>query len=106
MGHIFGADSEDEMCLQLLTCSLTFAVSSGKVMRSAMQAAVPAPKNLTAAQGATSLGLMPTISTYRILTKMENICTFISNKIKQKSHQPARQNLTFDQLNTTATCLQ
>lgn len=37
------------------------AVSKGKVNRSAMQAAVPAPINLTAAVGGTSVGLNPTI---------------------------------------------
>lgn len=51
-----------------LTCSLTLAVSSGKVTRSAMQAAVPAPKNLTAAEGITSLGFMPTIAAPQLRT--------------------------------------
>lgn len=55
-----------------LTCSLTLAVSSGKVTRSAMQAAVPAPKNLTAAEGTMSLGVGPTISTTALMTQMEN----------------------------------
>lgn len=50
------------------TCSLTLAVSSGKVTRSAMQAAVPAPKNLTAAEGTASWGFMPTISTPGLVT--------------------------------------
>lgn len=44
-----------------LTWSLTLAVSKGKVMRSAMQAAVPAPINFTAAVGGTSAGPKPTI---------------------------------------------
>ena len=57
-----------KMCQALLktvrhTCSLTLAVSSGKVTRSAMQAAVPAPKNLTVAEGTMSPGFMPTICT-------------------------------------------
>lgn len=43
------------------TCSRTLAVSKGKVSRSAMQAAVPAPTNFTAAEGGTSAGLNPTI---------------------------------------------
>lgn len=43
------------------TWSLTLAVSSGKVTRSAMQAAVPAPKNFTAEEGTTSCAFMPTI---------------------------------------------
>lgn len=34
-----------------------------------MQAAVPAPKNLTAAEGTTSLGFMPTISTTGLMTQ-------------------------------------
>ena len=44
-----------------LTCSLTLAVSRGKVTRSAMQPAVPAPKNLMAVEGASSVA-MPTIA--------------------------------------------
>lgn len=47
--------------LHPLTCSRTLAVSKGKVMRSAMQAAVPAPRNFTAAVGGTSVALNPTI---------------------------------------------
>lgn len=43
------------------TCSLTLAVSRGKVQRSAMQAAVPALKNFTAAVGGTSGGFRPTM---------------------------------------------
>jgi hypothetical protein len=45
-----------------LTCSLTLAVSKGKVIRSAKQAAVPAPKNLTAAVGAKSVGFTPAMT--------------------------------------------
>ena len=45
----------------LHTCSLTLAVSKGKVARSARQAAVPAPKNFTAAEGTASCAFMPTI---------------------------------------------
>lgn len=36
-----------------------------------MQAAVPAPKNFTAAEGTKSLGFMPTISTPELMTEME-----------------------------------
>lgn len=43
------------------TCSRTLAVSRGKVSRSAIQAAVPAPTNFTAADGGTSAGPNPTI---------------------------------------------
>ena len=43
------------------TCSRTLAVSRGKVTRSAMQPAVPALKNFTAAVGGTSGGFRPTI---------------------------------------------
>lgn len=55
------------MCPQLVTevlftCSRTLAVSRGKVIRSAMQAAVPAPINLTGADAGTSPGPNPTIS--------------------------------------------
>lgn len=46
---------------QRLTWSLTFAVSSGNVKRSAMQAAVPAPINFTVAVGGTSPALNPTM---------------------------------------------
>lgn len=44
-----------------LTWSLTLAVSSGKVTKSAMHAAVPAPTNFTAAVGGRSAGPKPTI---------------------------------------------
>lgn len=50
-----------EHMLLRLTCSRTLAVSNGKVNKSAMQAAVPAPINFTAAVGGTSAGLNPTI---------------------------------------------
>ena len=45
----------------VLTCRRTLAVSRGKVSRSAMQAAVPAPTNFTAAEGGTSAGPNPTM---------------------------------------------
>lgn len=48
-----------EKCL--FTWSRTLAVSRGKVTKSAMHAAVPAPINFTAAVGGTSAGLKPTI---------------------------------------------
>lgn len=43
------------------TCRRTLAVSSGKVRRSAKQAAVPAPRNFTAVVGGTSEGFSPTM---------------------------------------------
>lgn len=36
-----------------------------------MQAAVPAPKNLTVAEGTTSVGFMPTIAAPGLMTQME-----------------------------------
>lgn len=50
-----------DVLIVLFTCSRTLAVSRGKVSRSAMQAAVPAPTNFTAADGGTSAGPNPTI---------------------------------------------
>lgn len=43
------------------TCRRTLAVSSGKVRRSAKQAAVPAPRNFTAVVGGSSEGFSPTM---------------------------------------------
>lgn len=43
------------------TCRRTLAVSSGKVRRSAKQAAVPAPRNFTAVVGGLSEGCSPTM---------------------------------------------
>lgn len=43
------------------TCRRTLAVSSGKVIRSAKQAAMPAPRNFTAVVGGTSEGFSPTM---------------------------------------------
>lgn len=43
------------------TCRRTLAVSSGKVRRSAKQAAMPAPRNFTAVVGGISEGFSPTM---------------------------------------------
>lgn len=54
-------DPNNDPCPKARTCRRTLAVSSGKVTRSAKQAAVPAPRNFTAVVGGTSEGFSPTM---------------------------------------------
>lgn len=54
-------DLNNDPCQKAPTCRRTLAVSSGKVRRSAKQAAVPAPRNFTAVVGGTSEGFSPTM---------------------------------------------
>lgn len=54
-------DLNSDPCQKAPTCRRTLAVSSGKVRRSAKQAAVPAPRNFTAVVGGTSEGFSPTM---------------------------------------------
>ena len=68
-----------------------------------MQAAVPAPKNLTAAEGTKSLGFMPAIATPELMTQMEKsalnalcpglLCTIYSTTHTKEDHY-STQNIT------------
>lgn len=66
-----------------LTCSLTLAVSRGKVTRSATQPAAPAEKTLTPAVGATSAVVKPTmINDWGSTKSEEQKCRSIRKKHK------------------------